>query len=196
MLHLIVVGKPGELNNDLIAKQIEAHPNDGVVMRRCDSVGALLALVRGVRAEHEEAPIDVLDIVDHAAPGKQELGNGVLFEATRTPGAVQGEDLASQLGVNLTNTGQMRLLGCSTGSSAGERGQLAKKLMFRLALALGERRVVLGTLRPTTAADFQTGILLPRLEETILFSSHTAPDVELPPTAETRQADVATLLSL
>jgi len=201
MIHLIVIGtraiEDPTTNDVATAIDAEPHVND-VLVRRCNGVAELLRAIAAVRAEH--GPIDILDIVDHAGPGLQHIGDDVLFSTSEDPcQPLIGADTAKTIAESLSPTAHVRLLGCATSlavpnfeeesettrpavlPSLTSRGQL---LLFKLGAALGRSRTAFGTLRPTTALDFGSGGLMPRLENEILYSSLAALDYQAPTESE------------
>ncbi len=117
-----------------------------------------------------------LDIFDHGAEGMQMLGAGALFASDAVPGSeLVGLPLAARLAPYLTETAQVRLLGCNTGE--GKAGRL---LLLKLARALGERRIVFGTIDRVVEDDFDRAGYARVMEHQRLFSSVAALDAEAP----------------
>lgn len=153
------------------------------VLRRCGGVEDLKAAVKEVTEAGER--IEILDIIDHAGPGRQYIGEEVLFDGGDDVCApLHGAAVAAAISEQLTETCHVRLLGCATAAGAASaegnafgRGRL---LLFKLARELGRRRIVFGTLRPTHVLDFTASSLEPRLEAEILFSSLAAIDGPAP----------------
>lgn len=135
-------------------------------------------LVETLRANLGSGPIDVLDIYYHGGPGLMTLGrsNGsclTLFasdEHAATP--LHSAVPISELGKLLAPTAHVRLLGCNT--AAGSSGRM---IVYKLARALGEQRVVFGTIDSVLLHHFALGRFDCQL---LLFSSLAAIDGEAP----------------
>ena len=118
-------------------------------------------------------PIDVLDILDHGAGGAMMMGQETLFlfEGGKL---TKGEQMARQLACWLSQTAQVRLLGCKTACEAGARS--GRGLLLALAQLLGENRIVFGTIERvrSTKHFLQERGFVP--EQHLLYSSLAAID--------------------
>jgi hypothetical protein len=120
--------------------------------------------------------VEQLDIFDHGAEGMQMLGGGALFASDARPETeLLGLPLAGRIAPYLTETAQVRLLGCNT--AEGKAGRL---LLLKLARALGERRIVFGTIDRVIEDDFDRAGYARVMEHQRLFSSIAALDAEAP----------------
>lgn len=148
---------------------------------RCDGADNLLQALE-VIVEHKGL-IDILDILDHGAPGGILLGKEILFQCGQedlnvspssngsgTLKLLHGSKVAPKLNRFLADTAQVRLLGCDT--ALDESG---RQLLLWLAQLIGGNRVVMGTIDRVYEKDFD-----PRqgfaLEREILYSSMAALD--------------------
>jgi Domain of unknown function (DUF4347) len=121
-------------------------------------------LIDTLRTEIGSCPIDVLDIYYHGGPGLMTLGR------SNTP--LDSAISISGLGELLAPTAHIRLLGCST--AVGSSGRM---LVYKLARALGEKRVVFGTIDSVLFHHFPRGRFDCQL---LLFSSLEAINGEAP----------------
>jgi hypothetical protein len=194
MVHLMIVGHrpPPDGSNEAIAAAIQAKLRPGAHLELCSTPASLVDLVRSV---HRRAGlIDLLDIIDHAGPGRQLLGDDVLFESTAVATSpLVGGKTARGLDPFLAPTAHLRLLGCSTAAATPGRETIGRLLLYKLGRALGPHRTVFGTLRPTHAPDFKPGRLSAVREREILYSSHVAVDRETAPEVEARVFQLAVL---
>ena len=154
------------------------------VVRPCASVSDLIKIVEGVARVRK---IDVLDILDHGAGGGIMLGDGLLF--LLKDGKLTGADTARQLASSLSETAQVRLLGCETAleSQAGS----GQALLLALAHVLGKNRIVFGTLgrvRPSKHFHPDKGFLL---VQELLYSSLQAIDHPAPTMKDRHDAIIA-----
>jgi hypothetical protein len=128
----------------------------------------------------EKRSITQLDILDHGGAGMQCLGDGLLFASDASPETeLIGLDLAMQIEPYLTETAQVRLLGCNTGE--GKAGRL---LLLKLAGALGGHRIVFGMIDRVDAGNFDRDGYAEVMERQRLFSSIAALDAEAPSAME------------
>jgi hypothetical protein len=117
-----------------------------------------------------------LDIFDHGAEGMQMLGAGALFASDALPRTeLVGLELAKRIEPYLTDTAQIRLLGCNTGE-----GKSGRMLLLKLARALGGNRIVFGTIDRVVEDDFDGAGYARVMEHQRLFSSVAALDAEAP----------------
>jgi len=117
-----------------------------------------------------------LDFLDHGGEGMQTLGDGLLFASDAAPDSeLIGIELARQIEPLLTETAQLRLLGCNTGE-----GKAGRMLLLKLARALRGHRIVFGTIDRVGEADFDRDGYAEVMERQRLFSSIAALDAEAP----------------
>ena len=188
-LMLLIAGRrpddmdPNDLDMDLVERKAVQTPS--FIVRRCDFPRQLPIIVESVAQQHGR--IDVLDLYDHASPGRQRMGaeDWVRTDDDRNS-TLFGEHLVLGLRDSLSDTAQVRLLGCSTSARAAGVGSMAGRLLlFKIASLLGGRRVVLGTIKPLLATDFDIMGLRRAIERDLLFSSLAALD-GMPPTSDER----------
>ncbi|HWU87406.1 MAG TPA: hypothetical protein VN253_09025 [Kofleriaceae bacterium] len=185
-LALLIAGRrpdnidPNDLDMDLVERK--AEPTPSFIVRRCDSPRELPIIVESVAQQHGR--IDVLDLYDHAGPGRQIMGSA---DWVRTDGdrnsRLFGDHLVLGLRDSLSDTAQVRLLGCSV-AAAGSGSVAGRLLLFKIASLLGGRRVVFGTIKPLRASDFDIGGLSRAVEMDLLFSSLAAIDGAPPSTID------------
>jgi hypothetical protein len=136
---------------------------------RCDSPHDLVDIVRDAAADR---PIDRLDLFDHGRAGAQALGEGILFQSDADPNTeLMGADIARQIKPYMSETAQVRLLGCRTAEAT--KGRL---LLIKLARILEGHRVVFGVIDQVTQYDFDPDGYRPVMEQQRLFSSYAALD--------------------
>lgn len=164
------LSRVSDLDIEAVAAQVRGPPPS---VARCDGLDDVLQAVRGAAARE---PIDRLDLLDHGAEGIQSMGDAILFESDASPASpLGGRDLARQLAPYLSETAQVRLLGCNT--AEGPRGRL---LLLKLARLLGGHRTVFGMIDRVVEADFDAEGYAPVMEHQRLFSSDAALEGEAP----------------
>jgi hypothetical protein len=130
-------------------------------------------LVKTVRLIHRiSGPIDLLDLVDHGAPGVIDLGDDVLFEwrgGTLTVGAAT----ARRLTPYLAPRGCVRLLGCETA-----RDVAGRELLVTLAKHFPDGMQLYGTIDRVVREHFKRGIFRP--DDEFLYSADAAVDAVAP----------------
>jgi Domain of unknown function (DUF4347) len=140
----------------------------------CDSPDDMIAQLRALVGE--TGRIDRLDIVEHGKWGAIAMGDRCLWQSDADPlSPLAGSDAALTLAPLLSDTAQVRLLGCVTGAAAAGR-----MLLVKLQQALGGHRVVYGAIDRLQPSNFQGGRLKPSAEATLLFTSAAAIDGEAP----------------
>lgn len=192
MVHACVVGRhPDDSSdeNEDIAQAIEQVKTSDVRLARAGSLVEFLAAVAQLRNRY--GLLDLLDVIDHGRPGVQMIGRDVLFASDADfCSPLRGQLSACAIAGHLSPFAHVRLLGCvvATDDDADATTPAAGRLvLYKTARALGERRTVFGTLRPTNSGDFaDVGYLLPTLENEILFSSLAALDGD-PPSHKVRR---------
>lgn len=158
-----------DLDIHMVAERVDAGDTHVVRCRRPEELPAKLERL-GARRR-----ITRLDVFDHGAEGMQMLGAGALFASDALPGTeLVGIELARRIEPYLTETAQVRLLGCNTGE-----GRAGRLLLLKLARALGGR-IVFGTIDRVAEDDFDRGGYARVMEHQRLFSSAAALDDEAP----------------
>jgi hypothetical protein len=159
-----------DLDIHMVAGQLDSADTHVVRCKRPADLPEKLARL-GARGR-----VTRLDVFDHGAEGMQMLGDDALFASDALPGsALVGHELARQLEPYLTETAQLRLLGCNTGE-----GKAGRMLLLKLARALGGSRIVFGTIDRVVAGDFDRQGYARVMEHQRLFSSIAALDAEAP----------------
>lgn len=137
-VHLTVIAYPSNLQSVFEAVVLRARPDARHRFARCQRPGQLRQVLANVGA-----PVGLLDVYGHGAPGRLQLGDGMLLDgstrAIRTLRAVIDPYLAAAAPV--------RLLACNTAA-----GAIGREALHRLASVLG--RPVLGTTRAPVPSDF------------------------------------------
>ncbi|MGN6107041.1 MAG: DUF4347 domain-containing protein [Kofleriaceae bacterium] len=140
-------------------------------VEECRGVQQLIATAG--RLARNGQRIDVLDILDHGAPGGIVIGDEILFLSTAT-GLTIGGDAARALAPFLAEHAHVRLLGCETARLA--QGQ---RLLLDVANALGGRRIVFGTIDRVRGGHFHVERGFTQ-SEALLYSSLAALDFRAP----------------
>lgn len=162
--HLLVIGRrlsPRDLEMD------EAHAKvRNATVVRADNPGELVGVVEDYY--HKQGCVDILDIYDHGNEGVQTLGDGALFRIDPKTGGFdrEGFDIASAIAPFLSETAQVRLLGCRI-----SKGMKGKTLLSGVADALAGRRIVMGSLLGVDSRIFSSEGFYPSLERCLLVSS-------------------------
>jgi Domain of unknown function (DUF4347) len=171
-VHLMVIGRRPpehampddgliEAVTEIVTKQPEL-PETTFFVRRCRFPRDLVQIVRRVALEHGR--IDSLDLYDHGSPGKQRMGQDILFNSEE-----KNLDIATALRPLLAEHARLRLLGCDTAWGMNGRKML---LDVRNALDPDHRVIVYGTIALVAASEFGiTGFVRKHLEEQYLVSS-------------------------
>jgi Domain of unknown function (DUF4347) len=176
---LFVIGRRAiktrlSLVSDLDIDAVAAHvrgPPPGVA--RCTGLDDFVTAVRRAAAARR---IERLDILDHGAEGIQSLGQTILFESDGSPDSpLLGAEIARMLPPYLSETAQVRLLGCNTAE-----GPAGRMLLLKLARILGGHRTVFGMMDRVIEADFDADGYAPVMEHQRLFSSDAALEGEAP----------------
>lgn len=153
-----------ELDIEAVSRRLQ--PNRTYV-RRCLTVEDFIDAVKTIGARRF---VERLDILDHGAEGVQAMGDGVLWRSDAAPESrLVGEELAHEIRPYLSETAQVRLLGCNT--AVGKAGRL---LLLKLARALGPHRTVYGMIDRVIEDDFDSEGYAPAIERQGLFSSSAA----------------------
>lgn len=186
MNRLIILSDPrcpdGALN--AIARAIEPTKK-GVcqlspLLHRCRGVSGMLDVLRS------QPRIDILEIIGHGHDGLIRLGEDDLFKSDDRPDGGVGHADAPKMFEYLSETCQIRLLGCNT-SMTGARGRM---LLLKLAKLAGQHRIVFGTLSSVSARHFDSSGFKASQSLGLLFSSLAALDYA-PPDYEHRQINIA-----
>ena len=169
-IHLLVVAQHASSAFGLGVDQAAtlAQPTPSFQVARCGSPRELVKTVRGV-ASRTGQRIDVLDLFDHGLPGRQDMGDDVLFDHLGT-----GMQTALALRPLLTADARVRLLGCET--ALGPNGQALLRLLHE---TLGGSITVYGTTTMVEAGDpvaqdFDGSGFKKVREDSFLFSSTEA----------------------
>lgn len=149
-------------------------------MVRCDSPQGLVALAAQA-VKDQGGLLDRLDLFDHGREGRLRMGDPVLFDYPAGGGAVTGTDVAQQLKPYLSDTAQVRLLGCNTGG--GEQG---RQLLLQLGEIFGAQRVVYGGLAYLYEIGFDANGFLDVLTCPYLYSSKEARSGPAPASSDDR----------
>lgn len=174
---LIGVRPPGaappivsSLDIDAVARRLQ--PNHTFV-RRCAGAEDFADAVKHAGARRL---VDRLDILDHGAEGIQAMGDAVLWKSDAAPeSALVGRELALDIKPYLSETAQIRLLGCSTA-----KGRAGRLLLLKLGRVLGPYRTVFGMIDRVVEDDFDAEGYAPALEHQRIFSSSAALEGEAP----------------
>lgn len=159
-----------DLDIEAVAAQVRGPPP---TVARCNGLDDVVQAVRTAGARRS---IERLDLLDHGAEGIQSMGDSILFESDASPASpLLGREIALQIAPYLSETAQVRLLGCNTGE--GPRGRL---LLLKLARLLGRHRTVFGMIDRVIEADFDPDGYAPVMEHQRLFSSDAALEGEAP----------------
>ena len=142
---------------------------DAVV--RCETPHHFVESLR--RLTRKGRRIEVLDLLDHGAPGGMMMGNKILF-LVRDRKLEIGGAIAKAAAPHLSETGHLRLLGCETALSL--QGQ---HLLLHLSAALGRNRVVSGTIDRVRGKYFKVDRGFTQ-SEGLLYSSLAALDFAAP----------------
>ena len=197
-VNLLVGGRrlPGSALSCVDADAVEAMAvtSAAYIVARCDDPRDLVGIVAATAKVH--GPIDILDLFDHGAPGRVRMGSALLFASDAEPASeLLGRDIASSLAPFLTETAQVRLLGCDTavlGEPGSKDGLASRLLLLKLARALGGHRVVFGTITGLGRLHFGPRGFGRDREEVMLFSSLAAVDIA-PPDEGIRGAELQKL---
>lgn len=190
-MRVLIIGKPprnSAINAALMNDVSNTVKGQGVHVHSCQNRAELLSVAQ--RLGEGAGKISMLDIFDHGRPGEQHLGDEILFESRADPCApLIGENVARALVPHLSDTAQVRLLGCRTAEEEKQRttrnvfnaeGDSGRMLLVKLALLLGGHRIVFGTIGPINLADFDAQGFLVSQERGCLFSSAAALDGAAP----------------
>jgi hypothetical protein len=159
-----------DLDIEAVAAHVRGPPP---TVARCNGPDDVVQAVRGAAAW---GSIDRLDLLDHGAEGIQSMGASILFESDASPASqLVGREIALQIAPYLSETAQVRLLGCNT--AEGPAGRL---LLLKLARLLGGHRTVFGMIDRVIEADFDPDGYAPVMERQRLFSSDAALEGEAP----------------
>jgi Domain of unknown function (DUF4347) len=163
-LHLLIVAQHEPTDDEFdLAFELAEKTADDFRVAWCRSPGELIDTMRKAVTE-TLLEISTLDIYGHGSMGRQKLGEDVLFDAYDENG------IARSMRKFLTPDAHVRLLGCTT--ALGDPG---RKLLQDVRNALGEARVVYGTIVNCEACiDFGPRGLLAEMEDEYLFSSTEA----------------------
>ncbi len=180
-IHVLVVGDTCGPDDVIDCAFKKAVATDTFRPVRCQTAAELVQVVASTLAAAER--IATLDLYDHGAPGIQNMGGQTkefrLFDFRGT-----GFEIAEQLAPYLTETGNLRLLGCDTANDENGR-----TLLRGLRERLGGERVVWGTIRHIRCPAFNEGGFDPLYAEFLASSDQVADQVA--PSWKSRIARIA-----
>jgi hypothetical protein len=192
---LLVVGQPEGPDDKLDAVASRVCTGDTFHVRRCSTPAELCSVVR--RVAHQHGRIDILDLHDHGSSGSIRMGDDVLFRTNDEPSApLANAEIARELTEYLTDTAQVRLLGCSTATFPEEQplstGLAGRLLLLKLWMELGDQRTIFGTNDMVRENQFLASGF--EADRSMLFSASAALDFD-PPDYPTRQKSRGLLMS-
>lgn len=157
-VHLTVIAYPSNIQSVFETVVLRARPGARHLFARCQRPAQLRHVLANVAA-----PVRRLDLYGHGAPGRLQMGDGLLLD-----GSVRAiRRLRTQLDPYLLPAAEVRLLACNT--AAGPEGRAA---LQRLADLLG--RPVLGTTRIPTPFDFGPSGLRASVAPSLLIRARPA----------------------